>query len=319
MSNIAIVNYCNLKCPYCFAEDMIKEENTFMSLDDYNKLLDFILKNPQDRIGILGGEPTLHPNFSDIINITKQKCPVTHITLFSNGIELEKFLPELDGISILINYNNPKNLTKIQQEKLSNTLDKIYSMGRFNIENRCFIGCNIHLNCTNYDYIWDIVDKYSLKLIRCSVVSPGGIYTDWKDKKDKYFNLMKPIYLDFCKQAIIHNCKISMDCSHIPSCYFTDEEMKLVNKACDERKTCYPVCPSVVDFTVDLKATGCFGAYEPIDYNKFSNTKSLSFYLYSKFNKPLAKLNNTGKCATCEQHANGSCQGGCLAFANRPE
>jgi sulfatase maturation enzyme AslB (radical SAM superfamily) len=46
MSNIAIVNYCNLKCPYCFAEDMIKEENTFMSLDDYNKLLDFILKNP---------------------------------------------------------------------------------------------------------------------------------------------------------------------------------------------------------------------------------------------------------------------------------
>lgn len=46
MSNIAIVNYCNLKCPYCFAEDMIKEENTFMSLNDYNKLLDFILKNP---------------------------------------------------------------------------------------------------------------------------------------------------------------------------------------------------------------------------------------------------------------------------------
>ena len=46
MSNNAIVNYCNLKCPYCFAEDMIKEENTFMSLDDYNKLLDFILKNP---------------------------------------------------------------------------------------------------------------------------------------------------------------------------------------------------------------------------------------------------------------------------------
>ena len=39
----------------------------------------------------------------------------------------------------------------------------------------------------------------TLKLIRCSVVSPGGIYTDWKDKKDKYFNLMKPIYLDFCK------------------------------------------------------------------------------------------------------------------------
>ena len=319
MSNIAIVNYCNLKCPYCFAEDMIKEENTFMSLENYNKILDFILKNPQDKIGILGGEPTLHPNFSEIINITKEKCSKSHITLFTNGIELQKFLPLLDNISILINYNNPNNLNEKQYIKLTNTLDEIYRLNRFTHGGRCFIGCNLHLNCKNYDYIWKVVDKYSLNLIRCSVVSPGGIYVEWRNKKDEYFNLMKPIYLDFCQQAIIHNCKISMDCSHIPNCYFTDEELKIINKACDEHKTCYLVCPSVIDFTVDLKATACFGAYSPIDYSKFTNTKSLSYYLTAKYNKPLTKLNNTGKCATCERHANGSCQGGCLAFANRPE
>ena len=290
-----------------------------MSLDDYSKLLDFIGKTPHDKIGILGGEPTLHPNFIDIIKISKEKNIKNSFVLFTNGIELEKYLPLLEDFSILINYNNPEYLTDIQKKKLNNTLDTMYSTGRLSREKRGFIGCNIHMNCTNYDYLWDIVDKYQLKIIRCSVVSPGGIYINWKNNKDEYFNKMKPIYLDFCQDAIKHKCKLSMDCAHIPLCYFSEEELKIVNEALDEHKTCYPVCPSVIDFTADLKVSSCFGTYTPIDYSKFSNTKSLSYYLFSKYNKPLANLNNTGKCATCESHKNGSCQGGCLAFANRPE
>jgi uncharacterized radical SAM superfamily Fe-S cluster-containing enzyme len=66
ISNIAIVNYCNLKCPYCFADNE-QENPIYMSLENYIKTLDFILKNPVDGIGILGGEPTLHPDFSKII------------------------------------------------------------------------------------------------------------------------------------------------------------------------------------------------------------------------------------------------------------
>lgn len=88
MSNIAIVNYCNLRCEYCFADDMIKNDNLTMSIENYENLLNFILKNPFDTVGIIGGEPTLHPQFSDIIKLTKEKCSDRKVVLFTNGIEL---------------------------------------------------------------------------------------------------------------------------------------------------------------------------------------------------------------------------------------
>lgn len=318
MSNIAIVNYCNLKCAYCFADDMIQEDNLTMSIEDYTKLVDFILKNPMDKIGIIGGEPTLHPQFLDIIKITKEKSagrkqlPI----LFTNGIELKPFLSYLDNMNILLNYNHPNTMTVKQQEKLLNTLEEINKLGYFN--NTLFLGCNIHLNCKNYDYIWDVVKKYSLTKIRCSVVSPGGQYKEWIYKKHEYFSLLKPIFLDFCKKAEELNCKLHFDCSYIPLCYFSDEEKELINKVSDIKKECNVLCSSVVDFTVNLKVTSCFGVYEPIDFNKFSNTDSLKIYLFEKYNKKLAKLNNQGICKTCQSHQEGKCQGGCLAFASSP-
>ena len=67
MANIAIINYCDLKCKYCFADDMIKEKSVTITLDDYRKILDFLSRTPKNHIGIIGGEPTLHPHFDDIL------------------------------------------------------------------------------------------------------------------------------------------------------------------------------------------------------------------------------------------------------------
>jgi sulfatase maturation enzyme AslB (radical SAM superfamily) len=68
MANIAINNYCNLKCDYCFADNMIKEANKTMSLDNYIKVLKYLTEqNYEQRIGIIGGEPTLHPQFKEIL------------------------------------------------------------------------------------------------------------------------------------------------------------------------------------------------------------------------------------------------------------
>ena len=67
MANIAVLNYCNLKCPYCFADDMIQEKTKNIDLDDFREMLRFLSKTPDNHVGIIGGEPTLHPNFSDIL------------------------------------------------------------------------------------------------------------------------------------------------------------------------------------------------------------------------------------------------------------
>lgn len=114
VANIAITNYCNLKCSYCFADDvMLREQNKNMSLENYIKILKYLTEdNKEKKIGIIGGEPTLHPQFQEIL-IETNHCAIANkvdFTLFTNGIELEKYLPYIGmNISILINCNNLLN------------------------------------------------------------------------------------------------------------------------------------------------------------------------------------------------------------------
>ena len=40
MPNIALLNYCNLNCPYCFANDFIEtDEQQIMTIENFNKIL----------------------------------------------------------------------------------------------------------------------------------------------------------------------------------------------------------------------------------------------------------------------------------------
>ena len=63
-------------------------------------------------IGLIGGEPTLHPEFINILKQTNAFCSFTksHSILFTNGILLNKYLPYIGpNMSILININKLKN------------------------------------------------------------------------------------------------------------------------------------------------------------------------------------------------------------------
>lgn len=315
MANIAIVNYCNLKCKYCFADDMIQEKTTTISLEDYGKILKFISRTPNNHIGIIGGEPTLHPHFDDILKETNKYCREcdTNSTLFTNGIELEKFLPYIgDRIGLLINCNSPEYQATELYQKQRKTLDHLYDLSWFDRKASC--GCNIHPGCKDYSYMWDIVDRYKLNHIRCSVVSPAACYEEWRKDKEGYYNMMKPVFVQFCKDAIKHECRLGMDCGHIPMCYFSIEEREIVESICDNLYQDF--CSPVIDITPDFKATACFGAYDPVDIRDFHDIFELERYLMLKKTYPKVQANCTGKCTTCKKHKLLQCQGGCLGFAD---
>lgn len=314
MPNLAIVNYCNLKCPYCFADDMIKEETTAVTMDDFRKMLEFCSRTPMNHIGIIGGEPTLHPQFSEILKEVNKYCREcdTSATLFTNGIELEKYLPYIgDRIGILINCNTPANQSAESYKKHLDVLDHLYELSWF--ESKVSLGCNVFLGCVDYNYMWDLVDKYHLKHIRCSAVSPGGCYHEWRAEKEKYYLELKPIFVQFCRDAIKHNCKLNMDCGHIPMCYFTMEEKEVVEAACENLYQDF--CEPVMDITPDFKVTSCFGAYDPIDIRDFDNIIEVQRYLLLVKNYKRALNNGGGRCSTCKKHKLLQCQGGCLGFA----
>lgn len=316
MANIAICNYCSLKCPYCFADEMIHEESSSISLENFKLILNWLARTPRNHVGIIGGEPTIHPHFSEILKEVNKYCLDlnTTATLFTNGINLEKFLPEIgERIGILINVNDPKIMQPEQRKKLESTLDHLYLLSWFGP--RANIGCNIYRECDDYSFIWDIVDRYKIHALRTSVTAPNP---KLKMGKEEYYISMKEKFLKHCQDAIDHHCTLNMDCNKIPECYYNDEEMDLYKRAIeapDGRLACYTsFCNPVVDITGDFRATACFGSYDPVDMRDFENLEELERYLLFKKSYPRYCNNGTGKCSTCKKYELMQCQGGCLGF-----
>lgn len=121
-----VVHHCNLNCKYCDHCSPIADPE-FIDLKQYKNDLKKIKKifNIVQSIGIMGGEPLLHPNFLEIIKISRQILPYTNLLIFTNGICLkekdEKFWSSIRkfGACIVITKYNLELNYKEYEEKAS--------------------------------------------------------------------------------------------------------------------------------------------------------------------------------------------------------
>lgn len=315
MANIILTEYCNLKCPYCFASTMIEESSQStnnITIEQFDKILNWLMPTAITRdfsIGLIGGEPTLHPQFSEILQHINYFNSLTksNSIIFSNGLCLEKYLYQIGKTtSILINVNKLNNNLN---NKLLNTLDKLNILGWFKIR-KATLGCNLYLQENDYSFFWNIVDRYQdISIVRVSVTAPTK---ELKNDKEKYYSSMKNIFLNFLYEANKRNIEISYDCNQIPLCFFDEEEIELINKL-GERKT---FCSPVIDINPKFKATCCFGVYStPIDCSQFQDIDELTQYFQTLMT--LKRVNNNNSlCQNCEKLILSKCQGGCLSFSS---
>ena len=96
---VLITNTCNANCHYCFKPN---SKGEYMSLEDFRKLACFFSEANVPRIRLMGGEPSIHPDFKILARSAQDKFSV--VAVFTNGIceHICDFKPrESDGI----NYN----------------------------------------------------------------------------------------------------------------------------------------------------------------------------------------------------------------------
>lgn len=88
LSLIEICDYCNLKCPICYAESG-PERLQFRSLAEIEFMFDAVVRNEgqPDVVQISGGEPTLHPDFFAVLELAKQR-PIRHLMVNTNGTRM---------------------------------------------------------------------------------------------------------------------------------------------------------------------------------------------------------------------------------------
>lgn len=133
---IEVTSKCNLQCPLCYAD---AGQGDFMSLDKIGAMMDFFQDSESGQAEILqisGGEPTLHPDILQIIQMAKDK-KFKYVMLNTNGIrfaEDKEFVKELrqfvGGFEIYLQFDGfkestylslrGKNLLELKKKALNN-------------------------------------------------------------------------------------------------------------------------------------------------------------------------------------------------------
>ena len=88
LSLIEVTDSCNLRCPVCYASSG-PERVQHRSLALIEKMFDAVVRNEghPDVVQISGGEPTVHPDFFEIIELAKAR-PIQHLMINTNGVRV---------------------------------------------------------------------------------------------------------------------------------------------------------------------------------------------------------------------------------------
>jgi uncharacterized radical SAM superfamily Fe-S cluster-containing enzyme len=85
---VEITDHCNLTCPICYAESSPRRMS-HRSLDQVAFMLDCVVRNEgrPDIVQISGGEPTIHPEFFEVLDLARQR-PIKHLMVNTNGVRI---------------------------------------------------------------------------------------------------------------------------------------------------------------------------------------------------------------------------------------
>lgn len=85
---VEVTDRCNLTCPTCYAGSS-PHYGRHRTLEEVKAMLDAIVENERepDVVQISGGEPTIHPQFFEILDYAKS-LPIRHLMLNTNGIRI---------------------------------------------------------------------------------------------------------------------------------------------------------------------------------------------------------------------------------------
>lgn len=102
---IEITNYCNLECPICIVQN---KHNYHMSRDEFSSIIDGLIEKEGvlDTVNLSGGEPTMHPEFLDFLDIAGKPIEICRVSISTNGLRIASdfdFCKELARRKVYVN------------------------------------------------------------------------------------------------------------------------------------------------------------------------------------------------------------------------
>lgn len=154
---IDITTRCNLRCPNCDRTIVRAPSDEHMSLDQINRFVDESISMDWEwrRINLLGGEPTLHPDFNRIVKILlsyREMNPECEIKVLTNGYgaQVKKVLSNLPDSVNIENSQRTKRAPMFHSQYVA-PID-VEKFRNDNFSNGCFVIEYCGIGMSRYGY-----------------------------------------------------------------------------------------------------------------------------------------------------------------------
>ena len=163
---VLITNKCNMSCTHCSQMCPHQQNKFFMSLEEIENAL-CTLRDYPGHIGCMGGEPTLHPQFKDVLALYRKYVPVkARRELWTNGANYEKYRKEIEETFYkeLIAYNEHEEQQECWHQPNHVAACEVFSgMVTGNVQD-------------DHDLMWKVIDNCWVQNRWSAMITPMGAY-----------------------------------------------------------------------------------------------------------------------------------------------
>lgn len=147
---VEITNGCNLKCDFCIKND---RKTKFINIDEFKILLDKIKSYTDYLYFHILGEPILHPNINELINIASKDFK---INITTNGYLIDRIKNNKNIRQINISLHSFDDKYKVS---INDYLDNVFNSIDKLIENNTYISLRLWVKNKYNDRIIDYINN----------------------------------------------------------------------------------------------------------------------------------------------------------------
>jgi radical SAM protein with 4Fe4S-binding SPASM domain len=312
MANLIITGRCNRSCRFCFGRSSwraSRSEPTDMPLRHFRLALDFLNRSGIRQVRLLGGEPTLHPFFTRMVDEAMERD--MPLLVFSNGNMPDPALRRLETIPVksvkVIMNASAWNLGEFPSDPA--VVSSLKRLGP-----RILLGLNLDTPVVQGETLVKAIQAFGLALsVRIGLAHPDRFGENAFLMPAHYTETGRRIagFLDFASREGIG---IEFDCGFVP-CMFPDDAWTRFG---DQLRGVGRKCNPILDVLPDLRVIPCFplSGYRNWSLAEGSTADELRRKAEEVL-KPMRAFRLFRECARCPMGADGACGGGCLSAAMR--
>ena len=316
MANLMITYRCNLRCAYCFANSYVNRWDQDMSLETAGRMLDWLKNGGERMVGIMGGEPTVHPALDRILRMAAERG--LRCSVFTNGLSL---LPHLKAVAevgarLLINVNEPQSLGPEAQRRFEETLERLAQLG---LMRAVTFGVNIFRSDYDFSYHLALLKRWGQRELRVSVTVPNRPEPGMNPLTSlrAYAGSVERLCLALRDMGAFP----SFDCNRLPACLLRETGLTALAETDSplRRSNLWEgalPCQPVIDILPDETAIRCFGLSDQsrVRVADYQTPGHLRRHYLTQLDALGTFAPPGAACEGCYEHRAGLCQGGCLVY-----